>query len=366
MFAYDQALERCPLCFRDDWLGIDSWRLSHCPLRGMHWRRLESDNFSSGRRYRRSAMGDRRRHTGKPPAHNTRPRTRQIHGNLHPRFPAGIPLSRKPSPLQTSKRPTASAVYTVGAGAVTVTLLPHDAVSAGAQWSLDGGPNQASDTTLTNIATGSHTISFTTIPGWSSPLSQTIPITNNATTSVTGIYSIGTGQGALSVTLSPAAAVSAGAQWQVDSGPAQKSGATLTNILAGSQTLSFTNIPEWNTPLSQTVTITNDASTSATGVYTSIAALTVVISPAAAISDGAQWLVDGGTPKISGATVTNLIGGPHALTFTRIAKYNVPVDQIIIITNQSTTRDHQRLHNRNKRRLLQARHHNTQAQPKRK
>ena len=75
-------------------------------------------------------------------------------------------------------------------------------------------------------------------------------------------------QGSLQVTLEPAGAVSAGAEWQVDSGATQKSGATLTNLTAGSHTVSFTTIAGWNTPANQTVTIANGATTQAGGVYT--------------------------------------------------------------------------------------------------
>jgi hypothetical protein len=65
--------------------------------------------------------------------------------------------------------------------------------------------------------------------------------------------------GSLQVTIAPDAAITAGAQWQVDDGASQISGTTLTNLVAGNHTVSFIPISGWNTPTNQTVTITNGA-----------------------------------------------------------------------------------------------------------
>ena len=74
--------------------------------------------------------------------------------------------------------------------------------------------------------------------------------------------------GSLSVALLPAAAVSSGARWQVDSGANLISGVTLTNLSAGSHTVSFTIISGWVTPPKQTLTIINGEIMFASGIYT--------------------------------------------------------------------------------------------------
>jgi hypothetical protein len=71
----------------------------------------------------------------------------------------------------------------------------------------------------------------------------------------------------LQVTIAPSAAAKAGARWQVDGGANQVSGATVTNLLAGSHTVSFTSVAGWNTPANQSVTITDGAATTASGLY---------------------------------------------------------------------------------------------------
>jgi uncharacterized repeat protein (TIGR03803 family) len=176
--------------------------------------------------------------------------------------------------ISSNSTTTATGTYTVPGsgptGALSVTLEPAGAVSAGALWKLDFGTAQNSGVTITNVSVGSHTLSFTTVSGWDTPADQTVTITSNLTTTATGIYTaIGNGlTGALSVTLEPAGAVAAGAQWQVDGGAGQASGAIVTNLVAGSHTVSFALISGWNAPSNQTVTITNGATTSATGLYT--------------------------------------------------------------------------------------------------
>ncbi len=73
----------------------------------------------------------------------------------------------------------------------------------------------------------------------------------------------------LQITLGPTAARNAGAQWQLDSGPYQNGGlTTLQNLSTGSHTVSFTPISGWNTPATQTVTISNGEAASVVGIYT--------------------------------------------------------------------------------------------------
>jgi hypothetical protein len=72
----------------------------------------------------------------------------------------------------------------------------------------------------------------------------------------------------LQVTIAPTDAIRAGAQWQVDSGASQNSGATVGSLSPGSHTVSFTTVAGWNTPENQTVTIVSGSTTTASGLYT--------------------------------------------------------------------------------------------------
>ena len=72
----------------------------------------------------------------------------------------------------------------------------------------------------------------------------------------------------LTVTISPAAAVSAGAMWSVDGEAWQANGSTVPNLSVGSHTVAFSSVQGWYTPSSQSVTISHGVSASAIGTYT--------------------------------------------------------------------------------------------------
>ena len=233
---------------------------------------------------------------------------------------------------------TSTGIYAQPPGSLQVTITPAGAVSAGAQWQVDGGTPQPSGATVANLAVGSHTVSFTTISGWTTPASQTVSITTGQTTAATGSYV--QQFGSLQVTIAPAGAVSAGAQWQVDGGTLQTSGATVTNLAAGSHTVSFTTVSGWTTPASQIISVASGQTNVANGNYVQqFGCLQVTILPADAAAIGAQWQVDGGTPQNSGATVTNLAVGSHTVTFTSIYGWTTPASQTVAVTANATNMD---------------------------
>lgn len=150
-------------------------------------------------------------------------------------------------------------------GAVQVTISPAGAIGAGAQWQVDGGAWQNTGNTVTNLAAGNHTVAYKTISGWNTPTSQTVPIAANTTTVTNGVYVEQTGS--LLVTIDPANAVTAGAQWQVDGGAWQNSGAVVSGLAAGNHPVSFKNIPDWIAPLSQFVSVSPNTTITANGLY---------------------------------------------------------------------------------------------------
>ena len=96
-------------------------------------------------------------------------------------------------------------------GSVQVTLQPADAVTAGAQWMLDGGPVwQSSGTTLTGISAGAHTVIFNTVDGWSSPAAAPVTVVASATTPATGTYTLSPNTYTLMVQAAPVSDLSIG------------------------------------------------------------------------------------------------------------------------------------------------------------
>jgi hypothetical protein len=78
--------------------------------------------------------------------------------------------------------------------------------------------------------------------------------------------------GSLQVTILPAGAVASGAQWQVDDGLVQPSGATVLGLTVGTHTVSFTTVNGWTAPSNQMVSVNADVTNSASGAYTQEAA----------------------------------------------------------------------------------------------
>ncbi len=81
-----------------------------------------------------------------------------------------------------------------------------------------------------------------------------------------GAFTLGA-TGSLSVTIQPAGADTAGAQWRVDYGPWQTGGATLEALTTGDYTVRFSALPGWHRPADQPANISVDQSTGITGTY---------------------------------------------------------------------------------------------------
>jgi hypothetical protein len=73
--------------------------------------------------------------------------------------------------------------------------------------------------------------------------------------------------GSLRVTILPAAAAADGAQWRLEGGPWQSSGAIVDLIPEGLHTVEYSTVPDWLAPEPQTAQIVRQQITSATGQY---------------------------------------------------------------------------------------------------
>ena len=69
-----------------------------------------------------------------------------------------------------------------------VTIDPPEAVSAGAQWQVDGGPWQNSGAIVSSLTPGTHAVAFSTLSGWVAPANQTITISDCGLTESSGTY----------------------------------------------------------------------------------------------------------------------------------------------------------------------------------
>ena len=145
------------------------------------------------------------------------------------------------------------------------------------------------------------------------------------------------GLGSLQVTILPQAAIDDGAMWRVDGGAWRTSGQVVSGLTAGSHTVEFSNIGPYKTPANQQVEISEDATSSINVTYMEAGCLYVTISPAQAVSEGAQWRIAGGTWRNSGYTETDLAVGAYTLEFASIPNWVTPDFQLVQITENDTT-----------------------------
>ncbi len=218
-------------------------------------------------------------------------------------------------------------------GSVVVTLSPTSAVAAGARWRIDGGTWRVSGATLAGVATGTHTVSYRAATGFKTPASASVNVVENATTPVSAVY---VPTGSVLATIEPALAVAEGAQWRVDTGAWRASGTTASGITEGAHTVSFKTVTGWKSPAKVAVNVTAGATASVTGTYSPIGAVKVTLSPAEAVTAGAQWKLDAGAWRASGVTLTGLSEGTHTLSFRAVTGWTSPATRSVNIVRAQT------------------------------
>jgi len=226
--------------------------------------------------------------------------------------------------------------YTESPASLSVTLSPTGALTAGAQWQVNGSIYDSGQTV--SLAAGSYTVSFTTVTGYDTLTDQPVILAAGGSESLTGTYTKQTGS--LTVAISPAEMIAAGAQWSIDGGTTwNDSGATLSGLSVGVYTIGFKSISGWGKPGSATATVEDGQTTLASGTYTlETGSLTVTITPQDAIDAGAQWSVDGGATWLdSGSTLSDLVPGEQAVTYKDLNLWDAPVDETVNVTAGETT-----------------------------
>jgi len=227
---------------------------------------------------------------------------------------------------------TTSGTYTQQTGYLQVTISPQGAIDAGAQWRVDGGTWRDSGYTETGLTVGSHTVEYNVVSGWNKPSDEIVQINDGQTTTTTGTYIQQTGS--LQVTISPQAAIDAGAQWRVDGGTWRDSGHIESGLPVGSHTVEYNVVSGWNKPSDEVVQISDGQTTTTSGTYTQqTGSLQVTILPPEAVTAGAQWRVDGGAWRDSDYTESGLPVGSHTVDYNVVSGWNKPSDEIVQIND---------------------------------
>lgn len=154
--------------------------------------------------------------------------------------------------------------YTIMTSAVSVIIIPTNAVAAGARWRVDGGGWLTSGEQSGGLSLSAHLVEFSSLSRWITPANITINPTNELTVVVTGRYSQVTG---LAVDISPPDAVVTGAQWRISGGAWTNSGVML-EVPAGTYTVQFKTIGgNWLSPADLTAVVLSEQVTELDGTY---------------------------------------------------------------------------------------------------
>jgi hypothetical protein len=134
--------------------------------------------------------------------------------------------------------------------------------------------------------------------------------------------------GSLQVSITPAGAVNAGAQWRVDNGSWQNNGATVPGLSVGAHGVNFKTVTGWLVPETQnmSVWVAANQTTSVNGDYPQ-SGLQVFITPAA-VAGGNSWRVDGGSWYPNGVAI-GISAGLHTVNFWPASNWNTPADQVV-------------------------------------
>lgn len=242
--------------------------------------------------------------------------------------------TNQPVSLGTNQTTLASAIYLQLFSALTVTLSPTGAVSAGAVWQVDGGPWQTNAAVVSGLTIGNHVVSFTNLPSWTTPSNQTVVVAPLQTTTVVGNYVV---PGVVTVTITPAGATNSGAQWQLDGGVFQNSGVLVSNVAPGGHLISYLPVIGWSAPNTQTVTVVSGQTTNISGIYSVPGSLQVTINPFGAVTAGAQWALDGGTLQNSGTTLGGVSPGTRIISYATLNSWQAPATQTVAVVSGQFT-----------------------------
>ncbi len=148
--------------------------------------------------------------------------------------------------------------------------------------------------------------------------------------------------GSLAISIAPADAVAEGAQWRrTGTSTWRDSGATESNVPAGTRTVEFKDVDGWLKPDNLTVSVTKDQTTTATGTYTQAqqtGSISVTIGPSGARDAGAQWRRTGTTTwRNSGDTESGVPTGSHTAEFKDVIGWRTPNSTSVTVSRGETT-----------------------------
>ena len=210
-------------------------------------------------------------------------------------------------------------------GQIIITSTP-----SGASIYLDeANTEQTTPSTLTDIPTGTHTVSVSLSDYTSSPSSQTVTVTSGGT--VNAQFDLTPIQlGSISVS-----STNSGASIYLDGfNTGQKTPSTLTDVPTGTHTVSVSLSDYTSSPSSQTVTVTSGGTVNAQFDLTPIQLGSISVS---STNSGASIYLDGfNTGQKTPSTLTDVPTGTHTVSVSLSDYTSSPSSQTVTVTSGGT------------------------------
>ncbi len=217
-----------------------------------------------------------------------------------------------------------------------VLLQPLEAIAEGAQWMIDGGIWRDSGDNAQGLTPGSHRVSFKPVTGWTAPLSEWITLVNGVATTITTQY---LRNASIRITLYSTGsdpAVDANARWRVDNGNWLTNGVRVVDVSPGHHTIEFGAVPGYVTPLTLPIDLAPGEPFERNVEYAPITgALSAILKPAGAVTDGALWRYNAGSWNGSGVVVSNLPLGSYTVEFGPATRWITPASVSVALVNQN-------------------------------
>jgi len=229
------------------------------------------------------------------------------------------------------------AEYERDTGSLQITISPQAAIDAGAAWKLTTELTwHPSGYTLTEIFTGQVEVEYKSAAGWTRPVNDVVEIERDMTTPVLGVYEPNVGY--LRVVITPQPAVSAGAKWKLTTDEIWHGSGSTTIYAAGTHTLEFKSIPNWDEPPERQVEIVKNETTEETGLYSRhTGSLQITISPQEAADAGAAWkITTESTWHPSEYTLSGIFTGEVEAEYKSISGWAKPANEFADIEKDTT------------------------------
>ncbi len=144
-------------------------------------------------------------------------------------------------------------------GKLVVKIGPNEVLACNPQWRIGNGSWHKSGAEAGKVVVGKQKVTFQVVPGWLVPDETSVEITRNKLSEITAMYKkIPTGQ--VTASISPAAAVKAGAMWRIDgdknhSGKWYKPGQVVSGVKVGDVEIEANKVKGWVTPAKKKIKV---------------------------------------------------------------------------------------------------------------